>query len=105
MCVCVCVCARDGYAGLRTSDLPLRPVLTPQSNTVGTRTATTMLVVQLHQTSAEGCPTLLNSLVVDPLVLTKSLGHWIIRARPKAMGFRLTIGGRLEHVMSSGDLE
>lgn len=63
-----------------------------------------MLVVQLHQTGTEISATLLNGLVVDPLVLAKGLCHGVVRAPSQAVGFWLAIGGGFKEIVGSGDL-
>lgn len=89
---------------IRTCDLPFRPVLTPETNTVGTRAATAVFVVQLYETGSEGGPTLLNGLVVNPLIVSKLLSDRIVGTVPKTVCLWLPIRGRFEHVMGSGNL-
>lgn len=64
-----------------------------------------MLVVQFPQTGTESSPSFLDSLVVQPCVVAKSLGHRIVWTISKAVILGQPISGRLEHIMGSGDLK
>jgi hypothetical protein len=88
-----------------TSDLPLGAVLTPKTNTVLARTMAVVLMVQLNQTGTEIRSLLLNLLVREPLVWVEGLGGGIVCAPAEAVVLRLAVGGRLEHIVGSDDLE
>lgn len=64
-----------------------------------------MLIMQLDQTGAHSRATLLNSLVVQPLVRTESFGDGVERARAQTVSLGLAIGGQFEHVMRGADLK
>ena len=88
-----------------TSDLPLGAVLAPKTNTVLARAMAVVLLVQLHQTGTKVRTALLHRPVCKPLVRVEGVGGGVEWAPAEAVVLGLAVGGRLEHVMGSDNLE
>lgn len=88
-----------------TSDLPLGAVLAPKTNTVLAGAMAVVLLVQFHQTGTEVRTALLHRLVCKPLVWLEGLGGGVEWAPAEAVVLGLAVGGRLEHVMGSDNLQ
>lgn len=83
----------NGYhSRLHTSDLPLRAVLAPETNTILARTVTSVLVVQLNQTSTECSAALLDLPVCEPLIAIKGLGDLVEWAPADAVVVGVAVG-------------
>lgn len=65
-----------------TSQLPFWPILTPQADSVLALLGASVLVVQLHQASAESGPTFLDSLIIHPFKWTPGLRDGVVCTLP-----------------------